>query len=599
MFKKVLITFLLVGLSIIVFLPSVVKASEIPKFEITSFDSVDNIEISGDWLYVNGLVEPDEIESSLNEGEIVQIPNQFKAMTDSNEATGTFATYVTIPKYYVGKDLALHIPYEYSAFNLYIDNKLVANSGQVGINAETHKSSVEPVTVYFTPNETKALVTMQISNYGLIRGGFIYSMKIGTASSISQALNTELIITSILIGCVFVVALFTLIIGYYRSYGKEILIFGLFCLSITLRELCSNPHIYSVVLVNVDWMKITRLDYIFTCFSTFFFFALIYTITDKLFKKWVFLLTSANLLLINLIVLFTNIEFFQRAFFVLYLCTLPMSLYGMYVLIKAVRTNRGMALSNIIGIGMVFIAVVTEFFCGLGLITIPPFTFYATLIYVAIQLIFLSKQFSNEVFNRIKLNEELIELNQSLDQKILTRTQELQNANDLLQTVANIDALTGIYNRHYFNEYMTLEFTHSIEKSIPLGILIIDVDDFKKYNDFYGHIEGDKLLKELATHMGEVLPESGMLARYGGEEFVIVLSDMKREQIITVAEEVKNNIEAHHLVHEGREEGIITVSIGIATLDETSDYITMNDFINAADQKLYIGKNTGKNKVVF
>lgn len=601
MMKKLLLVMLVIGLSIIVVLPNVANAVEnkIPEIDVSSFDSQHNSKLNGTWLYLNGLYESKEIEKNHYKGQLVNAPVSFKELNDSNNGVGTFATYVTVPKAFIGKELAIYIPYEYSAYKIYIDHKLETSVGTVAPTSNEHISSLEPSISYFVPKSEKVLITMQISSFDLMRGGFILDMELGTVSNIMDDRNEELFWTSLLTGCILVVALFTLVIGMYRSYGKEILIFGFFCISITFREICTVPYIYSVILPNFKWETIIRLDYLFTCCATFFFFWLIYTVTGGLFKKWALTITNSIIFAIAIFTIFADIKVFQQVFFILYFWSVPMIIYVNYSLFRAVKMKKKMALSNIIGIMIVFTAVLAEYMNGLGLITIPPVSFLATVIYVVIQLVFLSKQFSNEVFSRLKLNEELQQLNQCLDEKILLRTQELQSANNLLQNLANRDALTGIYNRHYFNEYMTQEFTNSIENSLPLGILVIDVDDFKKYNDFYGHIEGDQLLKTIANCMGEVLPEEGMLARYGGEEFVVVISDFERDDVIRLAEEIKQNIETRNLIHEGREEGIITVSIGVATLDEASQYTTMNDFINDADQKLYVGKKNGKNKVVY
>lgn len=599
--RKGLFILLLLSLIITIFPSNKVQAKqvELPVIDVQNLTDDVNVNLDGQWLYFEGLVDSTEIEQRMGEARVVDAPISFKDLTGSSDATGTFSTSIKIPDSFVGKRMAIHIPYEYSAFDIFIDNNLEAKVGVVGTSADTHKSALDPAIVYFEPQSTTVSLTMHISSYDLTRGGFILSMEMGTLESITKSQKFSLAWSTFLIGCIFIVALFTIIIGFYRSYGKEILIFGLFCLSISLREICTVPYIYSLLLPDVDWEVIIRLDYIFTCCATFFFFWLIYTVSEGLFKRILFVITNVIITLIAAFAMFAEVKVFQQAFFTLYFWSFPMCIYVMYILVKSVRLKKKMALSNIIGIAVVFLAVVSEFINGLGWITIPPVSFLATVIYVVIQLLFLSKQFSNEVFNRLKLNMQLQELNQNLDEKILIRTRELQDANNLLQTLANRDALTGIYNRHYFNEYMTKEFTNSIEKNEPLAILIIDVDDFKKYNDFYGHIEGDQLLKILASTMSEILPKEAVLSRFGGEEFAIVLPNMEREKVISIAEKMQLTIENKHLKHEGREEGIITVSIGVAILNEKTQYTTVNEFIDAADQNLYIGKKSGKNKVIY
>lgn len=106
-------------------------------------------------------------------------------------------------------------------------------------------------------------------------------------------------------------------------------------------------------------------------------------------------------------------------------------------------------------------------------------------------------------------------------------------------------------------------------------------------------------MQYLASEMSKVVPKEGVLARYGGEEFAIVLPNYSNEQATAIAEKLKSRIEHQHLQHAASDYGFITVSIGVATHECKTQYATVNELINAADQNLYIGKNTGKNKVVY
>lgn len=106
-------------------------------------------------------------------------------------------------------------------------------------------------------------------------------------------------------------------------------------------------------------------------------------------------------------------------------------------------------------------------------------------------------------------------------------------------------------------------------------------------------------MQYLARGMSKVVPKEGVLARYGGEEFVIVLRNYSNEQATAIAEKIKSRIASQNLQHAASDYGFITVSIGVATHECKTQYATVNELINAADQNLYICKNTGKNKVVY
>lgn len=117
-----------------------------------------------------------------------------------------------------------------------------------------------------------------------------------------------------------------------------------------------------------------------------------------------------------------------------------------------------------------------------------------------------SRKFALQWLQVEQLNKELISLNESLDEKIRIRTKQLEASNEKLRELALLDSLTGIFNRHYLSSSLEKLYKHYTETNIPFAVLILDVDEFKKYNDYYGHILGDQLLKNLVKILTDVLP---------------------------------------------------------------------------------------------
>jgi len=152
-----------------------------------------------------------------------------------------------------------------------------------------------------------------------------------------------------------------------------------------------------------------------------------------------------------------------------------------------------------------------------------------------------------------------------------------------------LDELTKIPNRRFFNMRMEDEWSRATREQYPISFLMLDLDKFKKYNDTYGHLEGDILLYEAARIFSDCLSRaSDFVARIGGEEFCIVLANTKIEGARKIAEEVRESM---------AKSGKITVSIGlVCEIPEVdSEY---KNFIESADQRLYEAKNTGRNRVV-
>ncbi|MGE5328032.1 MAG: diguanylate cyclase [Deltaproteobacteria bacterium] len=169
---------------------------------------------------------------------------------------------------------------------------------------------------------------------------------------------------------------------------------------------------------------------------------------------------------------------------------------------------------------------------------------------------------------------------------------------DKMEKLATIDGLTQVHNRRYFNEVFLAEFSDH-KKISAVSVAMMDIDNFKKINDTYGHLIGDSVLKCVASIIKSVICASDsddyLVARYGGEEFVILFRNTDLETATTMLEVVRKNIESASVDDEG-EKVKFTISIGVAEYPKTSSDV--RQILRDADNALYKAKQTGKNKVV-
>lgn len=172
----------------------------------------------------------------------------------------------------------------------------------------------------------------------------------------------------------------------------------------------------------------------------------------------------------------------------------------------------------------------------------------------------------------------------------------LQEANQRLQVLSVIDPLTGLANRRRFFETLLEEWHRAARRREPVGLAMIDVDYFKKYNDRYGHPAGDRCLRSVAIALERVLRDTDLVARYGGEEFICVLPGTDNEHAQRVAERGRAAVSALNTKHEDTEAGIVTVSIGVSSLVPSSD-TSPELLIELADAALYKAKQQGRNRV--
>ena len=175
---------------------------------------------------------------------------------------------------------------------------------------------------------------------------------------------------------------------------------------------------------------------------------------------------------------------------------------------------------------------------------------------------------------------------------IITDITEERSEMQRLNKLANIDTLTGIYNRRKFNELLLIEYKRAKRYSRHLSALFFDIDHFKKINDGYGHDIGDAVLKELARLVQTHMRETDVFARWGGEEFAVLLPETTAENAMRFAEHIRMKVEAFSFM----QVGTVTMSIGVTTLHKKEQVDT---FLKRLDQALYKAKKEGRNRSVL
>ncbi|WP_415396613.1 EAL domain-containing protein [Sulfurimonas sp. CS5] len=170
-----------------------------------------------------------------------------------------------------------------------------------------------------------------------------------------------------------------------------------------------------------------------------------------------------------------------------------------------------------------------------------------------------------------------------------------------LESLSITDSLTEIHNRRYFDYSLKKDFKSATWRREKFGLLIIDVDYFKDYNDCYGHVKGDKALKIVATEIKKYVNNSVEdVFRIGGEEFATLISNATDEEVKTIAQDIVTNVELLEIEHEkSKISKFLTISIGAINIDGSKDCMSNEDLFNLADNNLYKAKNGGRNRVVF
>ena len=167
---------------------------------------------------------------------------------------------------------------------------------------------------------------------------------------------------------------------------------------------------------------------------------------------------------------------------------------------------------------------------------------------------------------------------------------------EALRTQSIKDPLTGLYNRRYLEEMLDREIRRAARAEQSLGLLMLDLDHFKKFNDTYGHDAGDTVLRESGTFLAKSIRAEDIVCRFGGEEFVIILPTANLSAACARGERIRSKLRELTVLHQGQSLGMVTVSVGVAALPEHGT--SPRELLEAADAALYRAKREGRDRVV-
>ena len=449
-----------------------------------------------------------------------------------------------------------------------------------------------PKLVSFFPNKTDVVITIQASSFQHICGGLENSIYIGFNKLILHKFYGQVIPLSIVSGVLLMIGCFMVLFALYRIAQKQPshvwLFLGIFILCLSLRSFFAVPFIYTLF-TNIPWLWGTRLEYLLTELVCLFFLLYVYLLPHQLIHRFLLLITCA-VIIVNVVVTLTQQplvfqNFFFQSFAISFLIFANL-LYGVY---RIYRDQIPYSKANAFAIVLVCLTFIHDYLLGLKLIDSVEIAFYSSCVYFMVVTLQLSRDYAVQSYKTELLNKKLLQWNKMLDQKVQERTQAVTQLNEQLALQVRIDALTGAYNRYALNIEIQQRFEQAIEAESSLVFYMIDVDYFKKYNDYYGHLKGDDILKTLVKTIDSILPASGFLARYGGEEFAILLSDLSIEQAQEFAEKLCRVIRGLELEHANREDGkpYITISVGAAIMDPAHSYSSVDCLMKTADQQLF------------
>ncbi|KFN41097.1 hypothetical protein N789_04210 [Arenimonas oryziterrae DSM 21050 = YC6267] len=282
----------------------------------------------------------------------------------------------------------------------------------------------------------------------------------------------------------------------------------------------------------------------------------------------------------------------------------PGVLIVLYQAFHAIRNGYRPARLFLVAWAMLLLGTAMYASVSAGLVSKVFVTEYGIQVGSAMEMILLSFALAYRYANLRTENERVVrEANEQLERNVSRRTAELSSAleqladaNARLRESNRRDVLTGVFNRRHFREVFEHLLHQAAETRQPMGVLLIDLDHFKKVNDTFGHLAGDECLRVLSQRLQtEVAADNAVVARFGGEEFVVVLPSATAARVQEIAERLRRRIGSEPVRYGGKEI-VITASIGTFSIPLGFSF-NPDDALHQADDALYVAKNNGRNRV--
>ncbi len=558
--------------------------------------------LNGEWtFYWEQFLTESEIEEKnrLKTPQLIYVPSDWKSLTNDHNGYATYSLILQIPENRLGNVMGIYIPHQYSSYSLIIDGVKVASNGFVGTSRQSSEAAFKKEVSFFTPKDTEVRLIMHIANFEHPIGGVKNPIYFGTADAVT-AYYTDLVASTLfVIGGILIMGIYQFGIFAFRRQERAFLYFGLLSILVALRALFVEPLFIAVLFPNISWIWQHRFEFLIMYGGYLLYLFFLRNLYPNEMKKWVIqgsVIITSMLILLTVV---TNPVFYRTAFDYFLIVAAITMIYTLYVLILAVKRKRRTAVLNLTASVFFFITVLNDAFLSLDWIEGSNIATYGFFIYIFVQSLNLSRNYAQKFQESENLTSDLLHLNQTLDEKIEKRTQELSKINARLKELTLLDGLTGVNNRRFFDEKMKELSMDAIQNGSPLTLLLIDLDEFKKYNDSYGHVMGDELIKKAATMFKEIVGNDGFVARYGGEEFGIILPNMMGEEGRQMAEKICRGMRNAEVEHKSSSTiGVATISIG-GTSSSVHKFKKPKDWLEQADRALYASKMSGKNKVTM
>lgn len=588
-------------------------SQSIPVIDLENEFKNGKASLAGEWALSWGEWTPlDSIASSEAEFDIVQLPNFVSTLIDDKTLNDSrFGTYIVklnnLERTFTAP--AIHMRNVNDAWQAWwIDEtgqtRFLGESGEISKTLEAQEMRFKTHILHLPQDVNSGTLVVYLSAQLYKRAGLYGAFDVQEFESANRSLLSDLASRVSLIAIGLLVVFQNILFYLFRPKERVLLLLAMFAFSVLLRAAVSTDYAYYLLGDPAYFDILLRLEYItvvWPAVAGVHFFSCLYP--AKLSAQVVklgYLILAASILFTMIVPLREVVDslFYYQVILGVY------SLYAMWLLVHSMIAKSHRTILMIISGFVLFGGVLNDVIAALSSsynLYISEFTLFLFLFaqtqYHSLRFVsaldmaeHLTDNLQNEVAEKTK---ELSIRNVELEDK----ADYLKIQHDQIKELSETDHLTGLYNRQTFDSHLDLKFPQAVHKAEPLSLVMLDIDNFKKINDSYGHQVGDECLKAVAEFLRQAnLRKNDFVARYGGEEMVIVLTNTDIKSAEEISQRICDGLSQIEL-HSDEGTIVLTASFGIAELIFNQVENT-SELIKLADDALYQAKARGKNQVV-
>lgn len=526
------------------------------------------VTLNGQWeIYPKELLEPKDFkDNTLSQSiDYFTVPKSFTA-TDNNKKL-TKSGYATMrllvnmnPK--GESSYGIKTRYLLSASKIWINGKLVSSVGNVSKDAVSAVGSYEHQLAFFNNDSSQLEIVIQMSNYHNITSK-VQDIVLGNSMEIKRAYIKNSAADIFTIGCLFIMGIYHFSLYYKRRQYKSPLYFGVFSLIIALRTCLVSQRVVFEFIPNIPFDIFNKLAYL-TAYAALPFLLMYF---KGIFQKEIssIVVTGINIasLVISLLTLFTEVEFFDKFLIFFEIWTVGVCIYIMYAAAKAAINKNRDSIIVLFGFAIFIASVAHDILLQSGILFSTSLAPYGFLIFSYSQAHILASKFS-DAYMKI---ENLLEENKAI----------------------YTDELTGISNRKGFYERGSNLYNAALITGCKFTIFYGDLNKLKSINDNFSHKEGDEAIKTAAKLLKKSFGKDDIVARISGDEFTIIaVNKASEDQVKNIIELIHNNFNQYNLT--SNKPYKLSISIGYSIYEPSVD-ATFEELIHEADLMLYEAKN--------